>query len=95
MGKKNIDIDQQEKEILKDFEADEFTSVNKPQEEMRLAKAAAANFVKRNSRINIRISNADLNMIRKIAIQEGLPYQTLVASILHKFVAGRLVDRKY
>ena len=49
--------------------------------------------MKRDSRINIRISSADLNMVRRIAVQEGLPYQTLLASIIHKFVTGRLVNR--
>jgi predicted DNA binding CopG/RHH family protein len=92
--KKKHDIEDQEKAILEDLEKGEFVSVDNLEEEMRLAKQAAANFMKRDNRINIRISGADLNMIRRIAIQEGLGYQTLLASVIHKFAAGRLIDRE-
>ena|SRR3990167_3791905 len=93
MSKKHFNIEQREKEILEDFEKGEFDSVPNLNEEMQLAKQAASNFMKRDNRINIRISGADLNMIRRIAVQEGLPYQTLLASIIHKFAAGRLIDK--
>lgn len=96
MSKKHYDIDKHEKDIkdiLEDFEKDEFVSVDNSKEESKLAKQAAKNFMKRDNRINIRISGADLNMVRRIAVQEGLPYQTLLASIIHKFVTGRLVDK--
>src|SRR3990167_7303046 len=94
MGKKRYDLEKDEKEILKDFENDKFTSVDNLDEELKLAKQAATNFMKRDSRINIRISAADLNMVRRIAVQEGLPYQTLLASVIHKFVTGRLVNKE-
>lgn len=93
MGKKYSNIEEDEKKILEDFEKGEFISVDNLSEELALAKQAADNFKKRDSRINIRISGADLNMVRKIAMQEGLPYQTLLASVIHKFVTGRLVDK--
>ncbi|HEX4044481.1 MAG TPA: antitoxin [Gammaproteobacteria bacterium] len=93
MKKKHLDIEQQEKEILEDLENDEFVSVDNLNEEMRLAKKAAFNYVKRDNRINIRISGADLNMVRRIAVREGLPYQTLLASVIHKFVSGQLIDK--
>ena len=93
MNRKHFDIEPHEKEILEDFEKGALVSVANLDEEMQLAKQAANNFMKRDSRINIRVSGADLNMIRKIAIQEGLPYQTLLASVIHKFAAGRLVDK--
>jgi|SRR5665648_796408 len=95
MSKKHIDIEQHEKDILEDFEKDEFESVANLDEEMQLAKHAASNFMKRDNRINVRVSGADLNMIRRIAVQEGLPYQTLLASVIHKFAAGRLVDKGF
>ncbi len=91
--KKKYNLEKDEKEILKDFEKGDFVSVRNVNEEMHLAKRAANNFMKRNYRINIRISSADLNMARRIAVQEGLPYQTLLASIIHKFVTGHLVDK--
>jgi predicted DNA binding CopG/RHH family protein len=43
--------------------------------------------------VNIRISAKDLEALQKRALEEGLPYQTLIASLLHKYVAGRLVER--
>src|SRR5437016_1979340 len=93
MSKKHHDIEKQEKTILDDFEEGEFASVDNAKEELKLAKQAASNFMKRDSRVNIRISGTDLNMVRRIAIQEGLPYQTLLASVIHKFVTGRLLDK--
>ncbi len=95
MSQKHFDIEQHEKEILEDLDKDEFVSIDNSSKEMQLAKQAADNFMKRNSRINIRVSTADSNMIRMIAVQEGLPYQTLLASVIHKFASGRLVDRIY
>jgi predicted DNA binding CopG/RHH family protein len=86
------DIDEYEDEILKDFEDGKFSSVQNLDEEMQLARTAASNFVKRDNRVNLRISTADLNMVRKIAVEEGIPYQTLMASIIHKFVSGRLIE---
>lgn len=93
MNKKYSDIDKYEKDILADLEKGEFVSVDNVKKESKLAKKAANNFMKRDSRINIRISGADLNMVRRLAVQEGLPYQTLLASVIHKFVTGRLVDK--
>lgn len=93
MKAKEFDIEQHAKEILEDFEKGKFVPVEEVENEMNLAKEAARNFMKRNSRIHVRISGADLNMVRRLAVQEGLPYQTLLASIIHKYVTGRLVDR--
>ena len=93
MSKKHVDIDLDEDEILKDFEAGEFVPVKNSKGEMLRAKEAANNYMKRDSRVNLRITGADLNMVRRIAVEEGLPYQTLLASIIHKFVAGRLVEK--
>jgi len=89
---KNFDIEKHEAEILKDFEDGNFVSVDNLNQQMQTAKTAAKNFMKRDNRVNIRISSADLNMARKIAAEEGLPYQTLLASIIHKFISGRLVN---
>lgn len=93
MNKKYLKIEQVEKDILEDFEEGELVSVDNLEEEKQFAEKAASNFMRRDNRINIRVSKADLNKVRRIAIQEGLPYQTLLASIIHKFVTGRLVDK--
>jgi predicted DNA binding CopG/RHH family protein len=87
------DLDQVEREMLNDAESGQFKSVENLDEEMQIAKTAAHNYTKRDSRINIRISGMDLDKIREIAEQEGIPYQTLVASIIHKYVNGRLIDK--
>jgi len=94
MSKKHPNIEQDEKAILADFEKGELVSADHLDDEMQIAQKAASNFMKRDSRINIRISGADLNMVRRIAAEEGLPYQTLLASVIHKFAAGRLVDSR-
>ena len=92
MSKKTHDIEQDEKAILQDLENGEFVTSELSNKNVAQAKQAAKKFMKRDNRINIRISGSDLNMIRRIAIQEGLPYQTLLASVIHKFAAGRLSD---
>lgn len=83
-------LEKEEKELLKSFEDGEWRSVhNKLSEVGRLQDYAAATF-KKDRRINIRISSKDLNALQKRAIEEGIPYQTLVSSILHKYLSGRL-----
>jgi hypothetical protein len=58
-----------------------------------LREAARATFVK-NKRVNIRLSAADLMDLQARAYEEGVPYQTLIASVLHKYVTGRLHEKK-
>lgn len=83
----------EEKEILEAFEGGKLKRVkNRAQELARHRKAAAATFAK-DSRINIRISSKDLRALQKRALAEGVPYQTLVSSVLHKFVEGQIVEQ--
>ena len=56
-------------------------------------EAAARATVRKDRRVNIRLTSRDLARFQKAAIEEGLPYQTLIASILHKYITGRLVER--
>jgi predicted DNA binding CopG/RHH family protein len=79
-------IDDQEKELVSGYEAGEFKPANQ-NEEKRIAVAAAKRYVRKDARINIRLSTADLEMLKRRAVEEGLPYQTLVASVLHKYVS--------
>ena len=87
----NLKLDQEEQALLAAFEAGEFESVLTEERKADLAKAAEATF-KKDKRINIRISARDLAALQRRALQEGLPYQTLVASVLHKYVSGSLQD---
>ena len=81
-----------EEEILASFENGEWRSVpNLKAEIARFASLASASLVK-DKRVNIRISSRDLEDIQAKAAEEAIPYQTLMASVLHKFVTGRLVE---
>jgi predicted DNA binding CopG/RHH family protein len=88
---KKVKLDQEETRILDAFEAGEFESDITPERRAYLAQLAEASS-KKDKRINIRISGRDLSAIQRRALEEGIPYQTLVASILHKYVSGSLHD---
>lgn len=86
-------IDDLEKDVLEDYEEGEFVSATPSREEKEKFKTAAhATFVK-DRRVNIRLSSPDLKDIQARALEEGVPYQTLIASVLHKFISGRLVEK--
>lgn len=86
-----VKLDKEEKKLLKAYENGEFESVFTPARNKQVRDAASRTF-KKDKRINIRISSRDLNAIQKKALIEGIPYQTLVSSILHKYVSGSLRD---
>jgi predicted DNA binding CopG/RHH family protein len=88
----NNKLNQEEKEILKSYENDEWVSVSDPSDIARY-KAAAKNTFKKDKRVNIRMSEIDLELLQERALIEGLPYQTLMSSVLHKYVTGRLTDK--
>ncbi len=81
-----------EEEILASFERDEWRSVPNLQQEIERYAAYAEASLTRVKQVNIPISSRDLEDIQAKAAEEGIPYQTLMASILHKFVTGRLVE---
>lgn len=84
-------IDPFETEILDSFEKGEFQSIATKTELEKFKMAARATAIK-DKRINIRLSSGDLKDIQIKALEEGIPYQTLIASVLHKYVTGKLVD---
>ena len=85
-------LDTDEKEILDSFDSGEWRSLEiTDRERKRYGQYAEATF-RKDRRVNIRISRKDLEAIQKRALTEGLPYQTLISSVLHKYAAGRLVD---
>jgi len=86
-----IRLNNEEKEILKDYEAGEFKSRLTPKRKKMLQSIAEETF-KKDKRINIRISSRDLESLQRRALEEGIPYQTLVSSVLHKYVSGGLRD---
>ena len=85
-------VDPYEHEVLAAYDAGSLRSVASKAELARLKAAARATAIK-DKRVNIRLSSGDLQDIQARALQEGMPYQTLIASILHKYVTGRLQER--
>jgi predicted DNA binding CopG/RHH family protein len=85
-------VDAYEQEILKAFESGKLKSVVSKSELEKFKAAARATAIK-DRRVNIRLSSIDLSDIQIKAMQEGVPYQTLIASVLHKFVTGRLAEK--
>ncbi|SJM89019.1 conserved hypothetical protein [Crenothrix polyspora] len=85
-------LDLEEQEILEAFESGTLTQVSNVESELKQHKEYATATFQKDSRINIRISSKDLRLLQKRALSEGLPYQTLISSVLHKYVEGRLVE---
>lgn len=83
--------DPDETELLADFDSGALKSVATKAELSKYKAAARATAVK-DRRVNIRLSSGDLQDIQVKALEEGLPYQTLIASVLHKYVTGRLSE---
>ena len=86
-------LSKEEKDLLESVEKGEWKTIpNIKKEAERFQEYAKATF-RKDKRINIRISEKDLVNIQKRAIQEGLPYQTLISTILHKFISGRFTEK--
>ncbi len=85
-------LTKEEKEILDSFEKDEWVPVANLGKRKKELIAYARNTLRKDRRLNIRISERDLLELQKKAVNEGLPYQTYISSIIHKFINGSLVD---
>ncbi len=81
-----------EDDILKSYESEEWKSVANLKDEIAHYASSAAATLTKDKRINIRLSSRDLEDIQMRAAEEGMPYQTLIASIVHKYASGRLVE---
>ncbi len=82
-----------EKELIKSIERDEWKSISNLQKEIQYSKKMAAATLRKDKRMNIRMTKKDLEAIKIKAMEEGVPYQTLVTSIIHKFVSGKLIEK--
>ena len=85
-------VDDYELEVLSAFEKGRLKSVGTKAERAKYKAAARATAIK-DRRVNIRLSSGDLSDIQVKALEEGVPYQTLIASVLHKYVTGRLAEQ--
>jgi len=87
-------LTKEEQEILDSFEKGEWMPVKNFSKRKAELMQYARNTLKKDKRLNIRISERDLNELHRKAVIEGLPYQTYVASIIHKFINGKLIEAK-
>ena len=83
----------EERDILESFEKGEWKSVPNIEKRKEDLRQYARSTLRKDKRINIRISERDLKELQRQAFHEGLPYQTFISSILHKFVNGNLLER--
>jgi len=86
-------LDKYEKEIIESYEKNEWHSVKDAPQKIKKYQELAKIHLKKEKRINIRISEKDLEDIQRKAITQGLPYQTLIASIIHKYNSGLLTEK--
>jgi len=82
-----------ELKLLASYENEEWQSVKNIKEQVLQYQAYARATFRKDRRINIRISEKDLLDLQKRALREGIPYQTLISSVLHKYVTGMLAER--
>lgn len=83
-------LDRSEKELVNSIEKGEWRSIAGLGEERKRYGGYAAATFRKDKRVNIRISGKDLEALQKRALEEGLPYQTLISSVLHKYISGRV-----
>lgn len=88
-----IKLNEEEKEILEAFDTGKLKRSRNYKKQIKQHKSAADTTFKKDARINIRLSSRDLRSLQAKAFKEGMPYQTLVSSILHKYIDGQLVGK--
>jgi predicted DNA binding CopG/RHH family protein len=88
-----LNLQQDELELLASYEAEEWKSAKNVKEQKEQYRVYARATLRKDKRVNIRISERDLLAIQKRAIRQGIPYQTLISSVLHKYVNGEFTDK--
>ncbi len=86
-------LDAEEQEILEAFERGSLKSEPNAEQEIREAREAARNTFNKNRRVNLRLTERDFLLAHIRALEEGLPYQTLLSSVIHKYLTGRLIEK--
>ena len=87
-------LNAEEREILERFERGELTAASEAQHEMETAQLAARNTFNKTRRVNLRVTERDFNLAHARAREEGIPYQTLLSSVIHKYLSGRLTENR-
>ena len=88
-----LNLQQDELELLASYEAEEWKSAKKLKEQKEKYRTYAKATFRKDKRVNIRISEKDLLALQKRAIRQGIPYQTLISSVLHKYVNDRFIEK--
>jgi predicted DNA binding CopG/RHH family protein len=88
-----LKLDKEEKDFLDSYERGEWKSVKHLREEIEKHRGYARQTLKKDKRVNIRISSMVLDELQTRAVEDGMPYQTLISSILHRFVTGKLIEK--
>jgi predicted DNA binding CopG/RHH family protein len=89
----DLKLQPEELELLASYENEEWQSAKNIKEQKEQYRVYARAAFRKDQRINIRISEKDLLDLQKRALREGIPYQTLIASVLHKYVSGTLAEK--
>ena len=84
----------EEQDMLDSFENGEWRSTNPSKKHLGIYAKYAQKAMTKDKRVNVRLPSSTLEALQLRALEEGLPYQTLITSILHKFIVGRLVDQE-
>ncbi len=90
----NAQFDQEEKDILESYERGEWTSIDDTGVEKNMLGETAKNTLHLNKKVDIQLSQKDFDQIQIKAAQQGIPYETLLSSIIHRYVSGDLVENK-
>ncbi len=86
-------FDKEEKELITSIEKGEWRSISKLQREIENSKKIAKATLRKDQRMNIRISKKDLDALKVKAIEEGIPYQTLLSRLIHKYLSGSFIGK--
>ena len=87
-------LDGEEQDILDRFEQGELRSAPGGEQEMEAAHQAARNTFNKTKRVNLRVTERDFMLAHSRAREEGIPYQTLLSSVIHKYLSGRLIEKR-
>ena len=89
----NGHMDAEERDILDRFEKDELRPAPGAELEMAAARELARNTFSKTKRVNLRVTERDFSLAHARAREEGISYQTLLSSVIHKYLSGRLVEK--
>ncbi len=88
------ELSAEERDVLNRFERDELRTAPDAEREAELARQAARNTFNKTKRVNLRVTERDFNLAQARAREEGIPYQTLLSSVIHKYLSGRLTEKE-